>query len=107
MRKNRALMLGVTGGKMMIKKKDRKKAINTVTLFFQMIRDWKYGRYHRSPFKAFVLVGIAFLYIVSPIDFIPDVILGLGLIDDAAVIGIIWTLLKKEISKYEQWQFMN
>ena len=44
------------------------------------------------------------MYIVMPLDILPDVILGLGFIDDAAVLGLIWTLIKKELSQYEKWR---
>lgn len=54
--------------------------------------------------KTLLLLTAAILYIVMPLDIIPDVILGLGFIDDAAVLGLIWTLIKKELSQYEKWR---
>ena len=38
---------------------------------------------------------IAFLYLISPIDFLPDMIPGLGLLDDAVVVpGILYAMLQ-------------
>lgn len=87
-----------------VKKKNRKKCIQYITIFFQMLRDWRNGDYPRSQVKTLFLLTAAILYIAMPLDIIPDVILGLGIIDDAAVLGLIWMLIKKEMSQYEKWR---
>nr|MDH3083881.1 YkvA family protein [Bacillus subtilis] len=97
-------MLGAAGGKAILKRKNRKKCIQHITIFFQMLRDWRNGDYPRSQVKTLLLLTAAILYIVMPLDIIPDVILGLGFIDDANVLGLIWTLIKKELSQYEKWR---
>ncbi|WEY92200.1 YkvA family protein [Bacillus subtilis] len=104
MKKKKAIMLGAAGGKAILKRKNRKKCIQHITIFFQMLRDWRNGDYPRSQLKTLLLLTAAILYIVMPLDIIPDVILGLGFIDDAAVLSLIWTLIKKELSQYEKWR---
>ncbi|KIU12344.1 YkvA family protein [Bacillus subtilis] len=104
MKKKKAIMLGAAGGKAILKRKNRKKCIQHITIFFQMLRDWRNGDYPRSQVKTLLLLTAAILYIVMPLDIIPDVILGLGFIDDAAVLSLIWTLIKKELSQYEKWR---
>ncbi|MFP7232128.1 YkvA family protein [Bacillus subtilis] len=105
MKKKKAIMLGAAGGKAILKRKNRKKCMQHISVFFQMLRDWRNGNYPRSQVKTLLLLIAAILYIVMPLDIIPDVILGLGIIDDAAVLGLIWTLIKKEMSQYEKWRF--
>lgn len=46
----------------------------------------------------------ALLYVVSPIDAIPDIIPGLGLIDDAGIVGLAIKMLMDEIKKRENKQ---
>ncbi|NTU27907.1 DUF1232 domain-containing protein [Bacillus tequilensis] len=104
MKKRKAMMLGAAGGKAMLKKKNRKKSIQHIKVFFQMLRDWRNGDYPRSQVKTLLLLTAAILYIAMPLDIIPDFILGLGIIDDAAVLGLIWMLIKKEMSQYEKWR---
>ncbi|AEP86334.1 YkvA family protein [Bacillus spizizenii] len=104
MKKKKAMMLGAAGGKAMLKRKNRKKCIQHITVFFQMLRDWRNGDYPRSQVKTLFLLTAAILYIAMPLDIIPDVLLGLGIIDDAAVLGLIWMLIKKEMSQYEKWR---
>ncbi|MCY9183936.1 YkvA family protein [Bacillus halotolerans] len=104
MKKKKAIMLGAAGGKAMLKRKTRKKLINHITIFCQMLRDWRNGDYPRSQIKTLLLLTAAVFYIIMPIDMIPDFVLGLGILDDAAVLGLIWTLVKKEMSQYEEWR---
>ncbi|MCY7918834.1 YkvA family protein [Bacillus vallismortis] len=104
MKKKKALMLGAAGGKAILKRKNRKKCIEHITVFFQMLRDWRKGDYPRSQVRTLLLLTAAILYIAMPLDIMPDVILGLGIIDDAAVLGLLWTLIKKEMSQYEIWR---
>lgn len=61
-----------------------------------MLRDWRNGDYPRSQIKTLLLLTAAIFYIIMPIDMIPDFVLGLGILDDAAVLGLIWTLVKKK-----------
>ncbi|MCY8424471.1 DUF1232 domain-containing protein [Bacillus vallismortis] len=104
MKKKKALMLGAAGGKAILKRKNRKKCIEHITVFFQMLRDWRKGDYPRSQVRTLLLLTAAILYIAMPLDIMPDVILGFGIIDDAAVLGLLWTLIKKEMSQYEKWR---
>jgi uncharacterized membrane protein YkvA (DUF1232 family) len=49
----------------------------------------------------------ALAYIISPIDLIPDYILGLGQIDDAAILGLSLYFLEKDLLKYKEWKDRN
>lgn len=45
---------------------------------------------------AIIVLGLAFLYIILPVDLLPELVLGpVGYIDDICVfIGAVWFLLK-------------
>jgi uncharacterized membrane protein YkvA (DUF1232 family) len=43
-------------------------------------------------------------YIISPIDLIPDYIIGLGQIDDAVILGLSLYFLEKDLRKYKEWK---
>jgi uncharacterized membrane protein YkvA (DUF1232 family) len=47
------------------------------------------------------------VYIISPIDLIPDYIIGFGQIDDAVILGFALYFLEKDLRKYKEWKNKN
>jgi uncharacterized membrane protein YkvA (DUF1232 family) len=54
--------------------------------------------------KSVVIFVVTLAYIISPIDLIPDYVIGLGQIDDAALLGVSLFFLEKELRKYKEWK---
>ncbi|MGN1381896.1 MAG: YkvA family protein [Eubacterium sp.] len=50
-----------------------------------------------------LLIIVALLYFVSPLNIIPDSIPGIGILDDALVAGLIMTWCRSDIDKYMKW----
>ena len=61
-----------------------------------VLRDTVQGEY-RLPWKAIAALAAAALYVVSPIDLVPDFLGPLGFTDDALVVALTWGLLKREL----------
>lgn len=40
----------------------------------------------KTPKNIRIMIAAAFIYLISPIDFLPDIIPGLGLLDDAIIV---------------------
>ena len=76
-------------------------------LLFPLIRDYWKGTYRNISAKSIVIFIVALAYIISPIDLIPDYILGLGQIDDAAILGLSLYFLEKDLMKYKEWKDKN
>lgn len=76
-------------------------------LLIPLIGDYWKGRYRDLSAKSMVIFVVALAYIISPIDLIPDYIIGLGQIDDAAILGIALYFLEKDLRKYKEWKDMN
>jgi hypothetical protein len=57
------------------------------------------GRAYRTSTGKLVAMIIAVVYILSPIDFIPDVFLPVGIIDDATAFGWLLFAVGQEISR--------
>jgi uncharacterized membrane protein YkvA (DUF1232 family) len=66
---------------------------------FGMFRDICRGRY-RASFLTVVAVVAAVIYILSPIDLIPDFIPVIGWLDDGAVLYFLLKRLMYELSRY-------
>ncbi|MCD7945340.1 MAG: DUF1232 domain-containing protein, partial [Clostridiales bacterium] len=46
----------------------------------------------------------ALIYIVSPIDMIPDLVPGIGYIDDLAVLGFAMKMIDSDVQEYKNWR---
>lgn len=73
-------------------------------LFFSLCKDYYSGNYSGVDQKTMVYIIAGLLYLLSPIDFIPDFIIGLGFLDDAFIIGYVYKKLASEMEKYQQWK---
>jgi uncharacterized membrane protein YkvA (DUF1232 family) len=65
------------------------------------------GQYREIPTKSILSVIAALLYFVSPIDAIPDFLLGFGFIDDAAIIAFTVRQISKDLDSFKQWKENN
>ena len=74
--------------------------INDIKLFFRMLKDFFSGNYKSVPVGTIVAIAGTLIYVLVPADIVPDVIPGLGLIDDAAVLGLCVKLVKTDIDNY-------
>lgn len=60
-----------------------------MTLMYNYLQDIASGKYKDYNIQKLIIIIAAFIYVVSPLDFLPDMIPG-GLIDDASIIA--WAL---------------
>ena len=73
-------------------------------LFMSLIKDYYKGDYRKIPFKTISAGVIGALYVLNPIDLIPDSIPFIGHIDDALVLKFCLKQVKKDLQKYKQWK---
>jgi len=76
-------------------------------LLIPLIKDYWKGTYRDVSVKSIVIFVVALAYIISPIDLIPDYIIGLGQIDDAVILGLSLYFLEKDLLKYKEWKDRN
>ena len=76
-------------------------------LLIPLIKDYWKGIYRDVSVKSIVIFIVALAYIISPIDLIPDYIIGLGQIDDAVILGLSLYFLEKDLQKYKDWKDRN
>jgi uncharacterized membrane protein YkvA (DUF1232 family) len=77
---------------------------DTLTTFLRLVRAYARGDYRQIPWETVTLVVAAVLYFLMPIDVIPDVLIGLGFVDDAAVIAWVMKTVGPELGKFRQWE---
>jgi uncharacterized membrane protein YkvA (DUF1232 family) len=86
------------------KQKALKSLLDQGQLMLSMVKDYATGRYREVPYWVIGAVSLALLYVVNPMDVLPDVILGLGYLDDATVIAFCLRLIEKDLDKYRTWK---
>jgi uncharacterized membrane protein YkvA (DUF1232 family) len=69
----------------------------------RLMRAYGEGRYRQVSGKNLALAGLGLLYLVSPLDVVPDFLPG-GFADDAAVIGFILRKLRTELVAFAFWE---
>jgi len=78
--------------------------VDDAQLLFNLLRDYANGNYKEVPFNVVAAIGGALLYVLSPIDLIPDFIPIVGYLDDAAVIAFCLNLIEKDLISYKVWK---
>lgn len=92
-----------------IKKATHKKghlgeAWDKLHLFIELVKDYSKGEYRNITTSTIITVIVAIIYFVSPFDLVPDFVIGLGIFDDAAVIGYTIKKISAELDDYTKWK---
>ena len=77
---------------------------DSLQLLFGLVRDWVSGAYREVPKGSVVAIVAGLLYLVSPIDVIPDFIPVLGLLDDLFVLTLVLRQVNADLEKYRAWR---
>ncbi|HPD39921.1 MAG TPA: YkvA family protein, partial [Mesotoga infera] len=75
-----------------------------IKLFIEMVKEYFQGNYREIPVKTIILITAALIYFVSPADAIPDFIIGIGFVDDGAVIAYVFSSLSEDIESFKSWK---
>ena len=70
---------------------------------FALLKDWYMGNYTKIPFRMVASIAGAMLYLVSPLDVVPDWVPFGGLLDDALVLAAIFALSRSDLDAYTIW----
>ena len=69
-------------------------------LLVRLLKAWRDGRYRGLSVQTLVAVVAALLYVVSPLDLLPDFIPWIGLFDDAVVLAWLLASLAKDMDRF-------
>lgn len=80
-----------------------KSFISKIPVLFRMFRASLNGQY-KPGIKNLFIFTFLIIYVLSPIDLIPDFLVGIGFLDDLTIAFFAFSKLFKEVDKYVAWE---
>ncbi len=82
------------------KYKGSAKLIGRVRLMVMMVTDYRDGTYTKIPAFSIWMMVFSLLYVAGPFDLLPEFIPGMGWLDDAFVVGLVFGAASHDLKKY-------
>lgn len=71
---------------------------------FSLVGDYLHGNYKKVSKTSLLLIIGSLLYLLNPMDIVPDFLLGVGFLDDLAVFTYMIKKIRQELDKYRNWK---
>jgi len=84
-----------------------KKFTARAALLLRLVSDYYNGKYSNVPWKTIAMAVFALLYVLNPVDLIPDYIPVIGFVDDAFVMGLAWAAVESDVQDYAVYKCEN
>lgn len=68
-----------------------------------MLRDYRNGLYGKVPWCSISMIVFSILYIINPLDLIPDFTPVIGMLDDAGLLGLCLKSVDQDLTRYKSW----
>lgn len=78
--------------------------ISKIPVIVRMIKSATKKGGYKPHFKNIIVPGLVLVYLISPIDFLPDFIPVIGVLDDIALLAFAIPLLIAEAEKFVAWE---
>ena len=73
-------------------------------LLLSIVRDYWSGGYRQVPYGTIAASAFTLIYVLNPLDLVPDVLPVIGQVDDVAVVSACLLLLEHDLHKYKDWK---
>ena len=78
--------------------------LSHVPVLISLIRSYIRKEYPQLPLQSAIGILAGLIYVLSPVDLIPDAIPVIGMVDDAAVIAFVWKMVEADVAEYQAWR---
>ena len=73
-------------------------------LMISLVKDFSKGEYKQVPWFTIGTIAMALLYILNPLDLVPDFIPGFGYVDDLTVLSVGLGWIESDLHSYLDWK---
>lgn len=70
----------------------------------EMASDYTNGTYKEVPQSTIIAIVVAIIYVVSPVDLIPDFVPAIGYADDIALVAFVLDKVHGDVERYREWK---
>lgn len=78
--------------------------VDDLKTLMRLLGAWISRKYTGASTQTIIYTVLAVVYFVTPTDFVPDFILGLGFVDDIAVLSWVLDKIKDDVQKFKEWE---
>lgn len=78
--------------------------VDDLKALIRMLTLWVSRKYTKISKQTILYCIVAVIYFVTPTDFVPDFILGLGFVDDLAVLTWVLGLIRSDVDEFKTWE---
>lgn len=79
--------------------------LDKIQFMVDMIGDYINGNYKDIPWKSLSAIAGALIYLIFPLDVLPDLFPFIGLLDDAFIIGLCIKCFSTDLNQYKIWKY--
>ncbi len=77
--------------------------VDEIKTLTSLVMDFSKKKYTNVSVSTIVTIIAGLIYLVNPVDIIPDIFIG-GFVDDAAVLGYVLKRISTELDLYKKWK---
>lgn len=78
--------------------------VDDLKTLVRMAKLWITRKYNKISKQSILLVIVAIVYFITPTDFVPDFIIGLGYVDDISVLKWVLSQISEDLQKFKDWE---
>ena len=83
---------------------DNSDLLTNIPMLVSLVKSYIGGEYNAIPYNTIIAVVATLLYVISPIDMLPDIIPGVGFSDDEIVVSICMKMFHADFEKFKTWR---
>ena len=77
--------------------------LDDIDTAYSLLRDYTTRRYREVPWASIAAIVAALLYVLNPLDLVPDMLPFFGFIDDASILALCWSMVRSDLEKYREF----